>query len=70
MSVGVFLAVLGAAFLHAAWNSIIRATDLDWYDVRGGHALAEQAAVTINEEADGVYQRDARTGSAGSWSRR
>lgn len=27
MSVGVFLAVLGAAFLHAAWNSIIRATD-------------------------------------------
>lgn len=24
MSVGVFLAVLGAAFLHAAWNSLIR----------------------------------------------
>ncbi|HOF86605.1 MAG TPA: uroporphyrinogen decarboxylase family protein [Armatimonadota bacterium] len=47
-----------AAF-HA---SLIRATDLDWYELRGGHAGAEQAAVTISEEADGVYQRDARTG--------
>jgi hypothetical protein len=41
---------------------VVRATDLDWYELHAGASRAEQAAITIIEESDGVYQRDARTG--------
>lgn len=44
-------------------TSVVRATDLDWYESRGGASLAEQAAVSLREEADGIYRLDARTGA-------
>lgn len=48
---------------RAAFHArIVRATDLDWYELRAGASQTEQASISIMEEADGVYRRDARTG--------
>jgi hypothetical protein len=44
-------------------TSVVRATGLDWYESRGGASAAEQAAVSLREEADGIYRLDARSGA-------
>jgi hypothetical protein len=50
--------------MHAAIQAeIVRATALDWFEVRAGASREEQAAVSLVEEAGAIIQRDARTGA-------
>jgi len=49
---------------QAAFHAeVVRATDLDWFELHTGASFAEQAATSFEAEGDDVYRFDRRTGA-------